>query len=229
MAYILVPLAIIIGVIWAMVVFPSFRVVVLIVVVLGAAAIFTLRERTAQVEKEAATKKAQDDEQYRVKFATDQKAYCDAQQKSWTIVSASQIEIRGPSLTQDQFYGSINFNYTLSASAKNKSTSKVTGLRLNVTALDCPAQESRQSDCEVIGHSTGTISTEIPPAEVRQINGKVELRDVPKPRGVFVSKFAVNAVRASINQADDTANPLAGIDVDDLFAQYSGYHCENAN
>jgi len=211
MLYLFVPLAVLVGVIWALVVFPSFRVVAVILVVLGVVAYFVTSEKAAQEQKQQDAKKAQEQEQQRVAFEAEQKDYCQAEQKRWTIVPASQIEIRSPSLTQGQFYGVINDDYTFTASAKNKSKSKVTALRFNVTALDCPTQDARVTDCDTVGHSDGTFDADIPAGEVRQINGKITLRDVPKPRGVFSPRFAVSGVRAPIDRSDDSpANDLLG-------------------
>jgi flagellar biosynthesis component FlhA len=100
MLYLIVPLAVLVGIIWALVVFPSFRVVAVILVVLGAAAYFVMSEKVAQEQKQQEAKKAQDEEQRRVAFEAERKDYCKAEQKRWTLVPATQIEIRNPSLTQ---------------------------------------------------------------------------------------------------------------------------------
>jgi hypothetical protein len=80
----------------------------------------------------------------------------------------------------------------------------VTTLRLNVIALDCPTQDTRAASCEIIGRGDGTFHADIPAGEVRQINGKIEMSDVAKPRGVFSPRFTVGAVRASIDDTDDS-------------------------
>jgi hypothetical protein len=79
----------------------------------------------------------------------------------------------------------------------------VTALRLNVTALDCPKQDARAAECDVVGRSVGTFDASIPAGEVRQINGKFSMPGVPKTNGVFSPRFAVNGVRAPIDQSDD--------------------------
>jgi hypothetical protein len=215
MLYLIVLLAVIVGVIWALVVFPSFRVVAVILVGLSMGAYVMVSEKTAQEQKQQELKK----EQERATFEAEQKAYCEAEKRRWAIVPASQIEIRDPSLSRGQFWDGNNDNYAFTASAKNKSKSKVTGLRLNVTALDCPTQDARPTDCDIVGHSDGTFDADIPTGEVREINGRVTLRDVPKPRGVFSPRFAVSGVRAAIDQSDITHS--------DLLAEWelSGYKC----
>jgi hypothetical protein len=203
MLYIVVPLAVLIGIIWMLVVFPSFRVVAVILVVLSTVIYYTMSEKAEKEQKQQEAVKAQEDQQARIKLDADQKAYCQAEQKRWTIVPASQIEIRNPSLTPEQFYGSISNDFTFAASAKNKSKYKVTALRLNVTALDCPKQDARAAECDVVGRSVGTFDASIPAGEVRQINGKFSMPGVPKTNGVFSPRFAVNGVRAPIDQSDD--------------------------
>ena len=198
--YLLVPLAVIAGIIWMLVVFPSFRVVAVILTVLGVGAYLAATENTAKVQKQQEAAKAQEDQQARIKFEADQKTFCQAEQKRWTIVPPSQIEIRNPSLTQVPYNGD---DYTFTASAKNKSRYKVMALRLNVTALECPAQDAKATDCDIVGHSLSVFDADIPAGEVRQINGKFTMPDVPKSNGVFSPRFAVDGVRAPIDQSDD--------------------------
>jgi hypothetical protein len=128
---------------------------------------------------------------------------CQAEQKRWSIVSASQIEISDASLT-----GIGNNDYNLSAVVKNKSESNVIGLRLSVTARDCPTQDAQAADCDIFGR-VETFESDIPAGEVRQINRKITIRGVAKPRHVVSPRFAVNGVRAPLNQSDDaTTNDL---------------------
>jgi hypothetical protein len=101
MLYIVVPLAVLMGIIWMLVVFPSFRVVAVILVVLGTVIYYTMSEKAEKEQKQHEVVKAQEDQQARIKLVADQKAYCQAEQKRWTIVPASQIEIRNPSLTPE--------------------------------------------------------------------------------------------------------------------------------
>jgi len=209
MLYIVVSLAVLIGIIWMLVVFPSFRVVALILVVLGAVAYYTMSENADHERKQQEAVKAQEDQQAQIKFEADQVAYCQAEQKRWTIVPASQIEIRNPSLTPEQFYGSASNDFTFAASAKNKSRYKVTALRLNVTALDCPKQDSKAIDCDIVGRSDAVFDAGIPAGEVRQINGKFFMPGVPKSNGVFSPRFAVNGVRAPIDQSDDDSRLIS--------------------
>jgi hypothetical protein len=132
--------------------------------------------------------------------AAEQTTRCQVEQEQWSNESASQIEISDPSLT-----GMGNYDYNISAVVKNKSESEVTGLRLSITARDCPTQDAQVADCDIFGR-VETFETDIRAGEVRQINGKITIRGVEKPRYVASPKFAVNDVRA---QPDDAlANRL---------------------
>ena len=103
---------------------------------------------------------------------------------------------------------------------KEQSKSKVRAFRLNVTALDCPTQDGRSAGCEVAGHGDRTFTVDIPPGEVRQINGEFNLLDVPNPNGAgFSPRFAVRAVLAPLDEAEDTSD-------DDILAKWN-YKCEN--
>jgi hypothetical protein len=150
-------------------------------------------------ENAAQEKKQQEAENEHERTA--QRNRCQAEQKRWSIVSASQIEISDPSLT-----GIGNSDYNISAVVKNKSESKVIGLRLSVTARDCPTQDAPVADCDIFGRIE-TFESDIP-GEVGQINRKITIRGA-KPRHVVSPRLAVNGVRAPLNQSDDApANDL---------------------
>jgi len=74
----------IVAVVWALIVFPSFRIALAIVAVLGGVGVFVLREYTARVEREAAAEKAQADEQSQIKFAAERKAFCESRKADHT-------------------------------------------------------------------------------------------------------------------------------------------------
>ena len=134
---------------------------------------------------------------------TAQRTRCQAEQKRWSIVSASQIEISDASMA-----GIGNDDYTISAVVNNKSESEVIGLRLSVTARDCPTQDAQVTDCDIFGR-VETFESDIPASEVRKINRKVTIRGVAKPRHVVSPRLVVNGVRAPLNQSDDApANDL---------------------
>jgi hypothetical protein len=175
---------------------------VLIVLILAAlVAIGYLWPSEKASENSAQEKKQQEAENEHEQTA--QRTRCQAEQKRWSIVSASQIEIGDPSLT-----GISNDDYNISAIVNNKSESKVIGLRLSVTARDCPTQDAPVADCDIFGR-VETFESDIPAGEVRQINRKITIRGVAKPRHVVSPKLAVNGVRAPLNQSDDApANDL---------------------
>ena len=207
MLHFVIAVIVIIGTIWALVVFPSFRVVALILVGLGAGAYYWSTKEAGEQQKREHDKKEQEDAEFRIK----KKAFCEAEQKRWDIVAASQIEIRNTSLKQAASYSVFNDEYDVTASVKNISKSKVTALRVNVAALDCPTQDARDASCETIGRGNGEFSTDIPAGEVRQINGMVKMRDVAKPRGVFAPQLRVSGVRAALDASDENSEGGSGL------------------
>jgi hypothetical protein len=128
---------------------------------------------------------------------TVQRSRCQAEQKRWSIVSASQVEISDASLT-----GIGNNDYNISAVVNNKSESKVIGLRLSVTARDCSTQDAQVADCDIFGR-VETFESDIPAGQVRKISRKITIRGVAKPRHVVSPRLAVNGVRAPLSQSDD--------------------------
>jgi hypothetical protein len=175
---------------------------VLIVLILAAlVAIGYLWPNEKASENAAQEKKQQEAENEHERTA--QRTRCQAEQKRWSIVSASQIEISDASLT-----GIGNDDYNISAVVNNKSESGVIGLRLSVTARDCPTQDAPVADCDIFGR-VETFESHIPAGEVRKINRKITIRGAKKPRYAVSPRLAVNGVRATLSQSDDApANDL---------------------
>ena len=197
--YLIVTLAVLLGIVWAPHVSPSLRTVAVVVAALVAIGYFWPSEKGSENAVQEKKQQEAENEQERA----EQRSRCQAEQKRWSVVSASQIEISDASLT-----GIGNNDYNISAVVKNKSDSKVIGLRLSVTARDCPTQDAQAADCDIFGR-VETFETHIPAGEVRQINRKITIRGVAKPRYVVSPRLAVNGVRAPLNQSDDApANDL---------------------
>ena len=187
---------------WAPLASRSFRILVVILAALVAIGYFWPSEKASENAAQEKKQQEAENEQERIAEA-EQRNHCQAEQKRWSIVSASQIEISDASLT-----GIGNSDYNISAVVKNESESKVIGLRLSVTARDCPTQDAQAADCDIFGR-VETFESDIPAGEVRQINRKMTIRGVSKPRHVVSPRFAVNGVRARLNQSDDApANDL---------------------
>jgi hypothetical protein len=167
--------------------------IVVILAVLVAIGYFWASEEAD--ENAAQEKKQQETENEHER--TVQRDRCQAEQKRWSIVSGSQIDISDSSLTAIG-----NNDYNISAVVNNKSDSKVIGLRLSVTARDCPTQDAQAADCDIFGR-VETFESDIPAGEVRKIDRKITMRGVAKPRYVVSLKLAVNGVRALLSQSDD--------------------------
>jgi hypothetical protein len=193
---------------WPANVSPSFGILVVILAALVAIGYFGASEKPnenaaqekGQQEAQNEPEKGQQEAPNESKRATlepEQRNRCIAEQERWSIVSASQIEISDASLT-----GIGNSDYNISAVVKNESESKVIGLRLSVTARDCPSQDAQAADCDIFGR-VETFESDIPAGEVRQINRKITISGVAKPRHMVSPMFAVNGVRAPLNLSDD--------------------------
>ena len=169
---------------------------VLIVLILAALAAGYFWPSDRSSENATHAKKQQETKNEREGIAAaEQTTRCEFEQEQWSNESASQIEISDSSLT-----GVGNYDYNISAVVKNKSDDEVTGLRLSITARDCPTQDAQVAGCDIFGRIE-TLETDIPAGEVRQINGKITIRGVEKPRYAVSPKFAVNDVRAPPDDA----------------------------
>ena len=188
---------------WPQHVSPSFGILVLILAALVAIGYFLGGEKSNENAAQEKKQHEAQNEPERTAFEAEQRNHCLAEQNRWSIVSASQIEISDAALT-----GIGNSDYNISAVVKNISEFKVIGLRLSITARDCPTQDAQAADCDIFGR-VETFESDIPAGEVRQINRKITIRGIAKPRHVVSPRFAVNGVRAPLNQSDDaTANDL---------------------
>jgi hypothetical protein len=201
---------------WPENVSPSFGILVVILAALVAIGYFGAsekpdenaaqekRQQEAQDEPEKKQQEAQNESE-RTAVEAEQRNRCQAEHERWSIVSASQIEISDVSLT-----GIGNSDYNIRAVVKNNSEFKVIGLRLSITARDCPTQDAQIDDCDIIGR-VDTFESDVPVGEVRQINRKITIRDVAEPRHVVSARFAVNGVRVPLNESDvPLANDLSG-------------------
>jgi membrane protein implicated in regulation of membrane protease activity len=195
--YLIVTLAVLLGIVWAPHVSPSLRIVAVILAALVAIGYFWPGEKASENAPQEKKQQEVENEQERKMFEAEQRKDCQAEQKRWSIVSTSQIEISDASLT-----GIGDSDYNISAVVKNKSESKVIGLRLSVTARACPTQDTQPADCDIFGR-VETFASDIPAGEVRQINRKITIRGVGEARLVVSPSFAVNGVRAPLDQSDD--------------------------
>jgi hypothetical protein len=144
MIYLLVPLGIAIAVIWALVVFPSFRTVMVILLLIIGGSLFVLNKNADEENRKTAIKK----EQERVACEAEQKIREEADKKNWAIVPTSQVDIRDLNLTPPT-YGD---EYRVTASVKNRSTVNISKLKMNVVAFDCPVDASNFNQCDIVGH-----------------------------------------------------------------------------
>jgi hypothetical protein len=204
-----VPLALI----WAFVVFPSFRIVAGIVVLIGAGLIFVVIPNEKEVQKNNELKKEQERverEQELTACEVKKKAAAEADKVNWSIVKASQVELR-ETLLKPSTYAD---EYNVTASAKNRAVAAISKIRMNIVALDCPDDDPSKSKCDIVGHQEKEFDANIPAGEVRQIKGTVTLPDVPKSLGKFSWSFRVTGARVSAKQET----------VDDFLSTWSCRH-----
>jgi hypothetical protein len=198
MMYLIVPIVLI----WAFVVFPSFRIVAGIVALIGVGLIFVIVQNDKEDQKNRAIKQEQERvarEQERVTCDAKRKASAEADKVNWSVVKAAQIELRD-TLLKSRSYGD---DYDVVASAKNRSPAGISRIRMNVVALDCPDDDANKSKCDVVGHQEREFEANIPTGEVRQVRGEVTLPDVPKALGKFSWSFKVTGARISPKNDSD--------------------------
>lgn len=143
--------------------------------------------------------KSEDQEAYEKSY----KAYWEAEPRRWTIVKPSQIELRNISLTPINYIP--GFDYNLVAAIKNKSSVLVTGLKLAVTAYDCPANHRGVEECDAIERKEETVILlqQVPAKEIRRLDLNLlvfgPLTPPPPLSGVLYLTARVAAVRGRVD------------------------------
>jgi hypothetical protein len=174
MAYVIFILAVLFGLIWACMVSRGFRITMVMLALAGAAWV-VIKNDEAEKQKVA--------DQIAEKAATE--GHAKRQAELWSRVPTNKVELRNAEISADDLT-----DFSLTGSIKNLSTEHLGAFEIGVTVSDC--LPNRQ--CEVVGEATEVIWVSIPPQQVRGISGKVQLHDLPEPRGMFSPAFVIKRV-----------------------------------
>jgi hypothetical protein len=195
-----------IGIVWAFVAFPSFRIVAGIFVLAGIITVALLINGDNQATK-LREKKAADEQ---VEAAQRRKVSEEREAKRWGAILLSEVELRDPVLKLS--YGN---NFDSTASVKNNSKLRISGMQVDITAFDCvvpnPANqpidltprsltsrpEPQREICEIVGRLDETFSADVPPSQVRGIEKRIVLSNLPRIAGRFAWQMRVIKVRGS--------------------------------
>jgi hypothetical protein len=221
---VLIVIGIVVGVIWALVVFPSFRIVAGFLVLAGGGLTLWANQQASEQQKRDEAEKQVKQAQLRA----DCDAYREAEATRWNIVQPVQIEVRDPSFTEKSVYplggsplpwrtqqqrsAAQSGDYSLTASLKNKSAFPVTHVELKITARDCLTNGA----CETIGHADATLYADVPGGGVRKAQKDLHFNDLPAPRGTLSWSIIVSRVRSEPAESDDSEQT-----VDDLLADWT--------
>jgi hypothetical protein len=164
-----------VAVLWALVVFPSFRIVAAILLVAGVVGWAVISEKNEAEGRRVETNRL---EKAEISKITQEKRR-EQQNLLWSKVPASSAEIRGVSLKPPAY--SFSDEYEFKASIKNLSPVKLGGFSIEITAMDCIAK----NNCETVGKSTETVWADIPSQQVRGVSTTVRLYNVPQLRGTM--------------------------------------------
>jgi hypothetical protein len=129
-------------------------------------------------------------------------ACTEAEAKRWTLVKTSDVELRNVTLAPVVDSKDPEAN-TLVAALKNKSSKRVTDIKLAFTSFDCADAKTSTDKCDVIGHAAYTLKIDVPPGEVHRVDTVVWTPAVPPLSGVLVWKLVVTAVRAYEGDPED--------------------------
>jgi len=115
----------------------------------------------------------------------------DEEQKSKTLISAAQVELRDMGVITR-----TGIKY-IKGSVKNLSPSHaLKTFTLRVRAHDCPGEKIDDA-CEIVGESTEEVKIEVPAGQVRAVERTVRFTNLP-PARTLVWSYEVLDVRAVV-------------------------------
>jgi hypothetical protein len=215
-----VPLAVIVGIIWALVVLPSFRIVALILVALGAIVYFLASEKAARDQKQEQAQKEQACRKARTE--------AEAEVKRWKIVAPSQVQLVNSRVERDE--DGIGVTNYLVGSIRNNTAVPISAVELNVALNDCPSNTTPVTACSFVGQTSTTLSDfrsiaaltpdkygtdddplmrksygpkdNLPPGQVWAFRENVHFKEGHTSRSVARWKVIVSKVRAPLDESD---------------------------
>lgn len=200
MIKLLIFLAIPIGLIWALIVFPTLRIAVVIFVLLVCAIIYGVNQNE---NKDAAIRaeKASTEAIFKEKAS---EACRQREEARWSLITANQAEVRDTAITSKgrDTFGRETFEATISVF--NASMEEIGAVEAVVRLHDCrtiPAINQKKvadsnRSCEIIGETNYQFEGNIPPKQVRALSGKVEFANLPQAKGNATFSFSVTRVKA---------------------------------
>jgi hypothetical protein len=195
-----------IGLVWAFVVFPSFRIVVGLFILAGIGLVALLINNDNQAAREREKKLATE----QAEAAQRRKVSEEREARRWGSILVSETELRDPILKLS--YGN---NFASTATVKNNSKLRISGMQVNITALDCtvpnpanqpldlvprsakPRPEPQREACEIVGQLGETFPADIPPGQLRGIEKRIVLSNLPRIAGRFAWQMRIVKVRGS--------------------------------
>jgi uncharacterized protein (UPF0335 family) len=208
-------LAVPVAVLWAFVVFPSFRIVVGLIAVLGFGLFYFVQKGSEIHQQEAKAESLRDEAAKKAQIEKIERL----DTERWALVQPGETQIRDITLTSK-----INGldTHAIAASVRNNSKMRLTAIEADVSVYDCQAQirplpNGKQDKgvaaekCETVGQTHAVFEVSIPPGQTRGVQGGIALRNLPKFQGRATYKFNVTRVKA--NSPDST-------EVDDLLEKY---------
>jgi hypothetical protein len=194
-------LAVPVAVLWAFVVFPSFRIVVGLIAIAGFGLFYFV-----QNESETRQQKARADSGRNEEAKAAQKEKIERRDaERWALVQPSETQVRDITLTS-KIVGLGT--YAIAASVRNNSKMRLTAIEADVSVNDCQVQIRPQpnakqgkataaENCETIGQAHVVFEVSIPPGQSRGVQDEITLRNLPRFQGRAVYKIDVTRVKAS--------------------------------
>jgi hypothetical protein len=207
--FVAVPVAII----WALVVFRSFRIVVGILAILVIGLFVVITNQSEVREKKAKADAVIKEEEKKAEVAKQERLKA----KRWTLVQPSETQVNDTTLTSKSEGLST---HSITASIRNNSKMRITAIEAGVSVYDCRAKSTtlnftakqkkaaKAEDCETIGQAYETFKVSIPPGQTRGIESAISLRNLPKMQGHITYKFNIMRVKANCPSSTETFDDL---------------------
>jgi hypothetical protein len=204
------------AIIWAFVIFPSFRIAAGIFVALAVGA-FYLNQQQSDVReqklKAEALKKEETEKVRAAKLETRRK-------ERWSLVSPLETQVKDITISSRN---NVLNTYAVAASVRNNSKMRITAIEANIVVNDCqllrPSNRTKQQkevateNCEIIGQAHNVFDVSIPPGQTRGVESEITLRNLPKFQGRATYKMEVVAVKANSPNSTEMDDLLEKFDI----------------
>lgn len=204
------------AIIWAFVVFPSFRIAVGFFVVIAVGAFYFNQQQSDVREQKIKAEALKKEETEMVRAEKLEKR----RKERWSLVSPLEAQVKD--ITISSRNNALNI-YAVAASVRNNSKMRITAIEADIVVNDCqllrPSNRTKKQkeavteNCEIVGQAHNIFDVSIPPGQTRGVESEITLRNLPRFQGRATYKMQVVAVKANSPNSTEMDDLLEKFDI----------------